>query len=188
MIRCAELSAEVSIYKSGQRACNVADVTEIQQDGVVIKNILSGRLELLKIRNGARDTSAPAPVVTEMPTPPTVRPSADRVDVALPKASLDRYLLNAAELLASALATPHLTVSSDGRPVVDGFELQQIKRGSVIEQIGLRNGDVLTEANGETLDSLPTVMRVFAQAQTATEATLTVMRAGKKLTFAFTVK
>lgn len=188
MIRCTSAGKDTPIFKAGQKACEVAEVAEIRQDAVVVKNLLSGRLELLKIRNAGRSPGAPVPPLAEPIAPPMVRSSADSVNVTLPKASVEHYLLNLSDLLTSALATPHLGVQVNGQRSVDGFELQQIKPGSVIEQLGLKNGDVIAEVNGETLDSLATVMRIFAQVQTSPEASMTVVRAGKKLTFQFRLK
>jgi type II secretory pathway component PulC len=47
---------------------------------------------------------------------------------------------------------------------------------------------VILEVNGETLDSLPTVLRLFGQVQSATQAKLTVLRGSQRMTFVFNTK
>ena len=71
---------------------------------------------------------------------------------------------------------------------MDGFLLGEIKPGSVIDQLGLKNGDVIARVNGEPLDSLPAAIRLATQAQTRGESTMDVLRAGKTLTFTFRTK
>jgi type II secretory pathway component PulC len=44
------------------------------------------------------------------------------------------------------------------------------------------------EVNGKTLDGLPTVMRLFGQAQTTGQVKVTVLRGGQKMTFVLTTK
>jgi len=109
------------------------------------------------------------------------------VDVALPPASVDHYLLNLPDLLSSAQATPHYR-DELGPRTIERFEIGQIKPGSVVEQIGLENGDAILEVNGEKLDSLATVLRLFGQAQATTQARLTVLRGTQRMTFVFNTK
>ena len=113
-----------------------------------------------------------------------MKKSPNNVTVDVPKAAVDHYLLNLSDLLTSALATPHFRSAG----VMDGFQLGEIKAGSVVEQLGLRNGDIITEVNGEALDSLAAVMRLAGQAQNITQAKMLVLRAGKPMTFVFNTK
>jgi type II secretory pathway component PulC len=174
-----------STLQVGANACDIAEIVEIRPDAIVVKNLLTNRLELLELQKTSAPTAVPA--TAEPPAPPVVRASKDVVDVALPKASVDHYLLNLPELLSSAQATPHYR-DELGPRTIEGFEIGQIKPGSVVDQLGLKNGDVILEVNGEKLDSLATVLRLFGQAQATTQARLTVLRGGQRLTFVFNTK
>ena len=110
------------------------------------------------------------------------------VSVDVPKASVDHYLVNLSELLSSAQAMPRFRDTANGQRVIEGFELTQVRPGSVVEQVGLKNGDVIVDVNGQALDSLPTVLRLFGQAQTMGQATVTVLRGSQRMTFVFTTK
>ena len=189
MIRCTYPATDAAalMYRIGQRACDVAEVKDIRQDGVVIRNLVTNRLERLPLHNlGVAPIAAAAVAAT--PPVPVVRKSATGMTVDVPKAAVDHYLLNLTELLTAALATPHFAETASGSRVMDGFQLGEIKAGSVIEQLGLKNGDVITEVNGEKLDSMAAVMRLAGQAQTMTQAKMVVLRAGKPMTFVFNTK
>jgi type II secretory pathway component PulC len=177
-----------SMLEVGAKACDIAEITEIGQDAVVIRNIQLNALETLRLQAAGRPPQVQVANDPQFPAPRIEQPSPDQVNIELPKASVDTYLLNLPELLKSAQATPHYIDGVNGQRAIEGFEIAQIRAGSVVEQIGLRNGDVILEVNGETLDSLPTVLRLFGQVQAATQATLTVLRGSQRMTFVFNTK
>lgn len=183
VIRCPA-AGESAMSRPGQRACAMADVVGVRDRAVLVRNVLSNRLELLTFV-----TSGRAPLAPTAPTAPVAAPvvkkSATGVDVTLSKSAVEHYLVNLPELLTSALATPHMRELPDGTRAMDGFALGEIKPGSVIDQLGLKNGDVIQRVNGEPLDSLAAAIRLAAMAQTRAESTMDVLRAGKVLTFAF---
>jgi hypothetical protein len=177
-----------SMLEVGASACDIAEVTEIRQDAVVIRNSQTSRLETLTLQAAGGSTQVKVANDAQLPAPTIEQPSRDQVNVALPRTSVEAYLLNLPELLKSAQTTPHYTDGVNGQRHIEGFEIAQIRAGSVVEQIGLRNGDVILEVNGETLDSLATVLRLFSQVQAATQATLTVLRGSQRMTFVFNTR
>jgi type II secretory pathway component PulC len=137
----------------------------------------------------AADANAPRPAAEDAPRDPVVvEASRGVVSVDIPKAAVDQYLVNLTDLLASAQAVPRVRAAPGGRQVIDGFELRRVRPGSVIEKVGLKDGDVILEVNGEQLDGLPTVLRLFSQAQTAGQARLTVLRGSERMTFVLNTK
>jgi type II secretory pathway component PulC len=109
--------------------------------------------------------------------------SSDVVTIELPEASVTHYLANLPELLGSARATPRYRHTGFGQQTIEGFEIDQIKTGGVVEQMGLKNGDVILDLNGQPLDSLASVIRLFGQAQGMTQSRLTILRNGQRMTF-----
>lgn len=188
LVRCAypNQRRSGSILEAGATACDLGEIREIRLDGVLVRNLLTNQLEMLRFKGNAAAPAIPAPA--DAAAPLVVRASPDRVDVELPKASVDHYLLNLPELLASAQASPRYTNAPNGQRIIGGFEISQIKEGSVVEKLGLKNGDVILDVNGEKLDSLATVIRLAGQAQTAARATLTVLRGSQRMTFVFNTK
>jgi type II secretory pathway component PulC len=68
---------------------------------------------------------------------------------------------------------------------MSGFEISRIKKEGIIGNLGLRDGDLILEANGHALDSLATVLRLAGEARNARRLELTVLRAGKIVHFIY---
>lgn len=188
LVRCAHPNERRSgsILDVGATACDLGEIREIGLDGVLVRNLLTNQLEMLRFKGNAATPAPPAPA--DAAAPLVAKASPGRVDVELPKASVDHYLLNLPELLASAQANPRYTNAPNGQRIIGGFEISQIKEGSVVEKLGLKNGDVILAVNGEKLDSLATVLRLVGQSQAAAQATLTVLRGSQRMTFVLNVK
>jgi type II secretory pathway component PulC len=190
LIRCTYPAARVGTFGPGERACDLAEVKEIGQDAVIINNLLTNRLERLTFPTtrvlGAAQPPAEArlPADAQVPVPrPVLKESPNLVTVELPESTVRHYLANLPEFLDSALATPRYRDTGNGPQSIEGFEIDRIKPASVVEQMGLKNGDVILELNGQPLDSLASVIRLFGQAQGMTQSRMTVLRNGQRLTF-----
>lgn len=190
LIRCAYPVQRVGTFGPGENACDVAEVQEVRPDAVVIKNLLANRSELLSLQEvkppaatrepaDAKDTARPSPA----PLPPVVRASSNLVTIDVPEASVTHYLANLPDLLGSARATPRYRHTGFGQQTIEGFEIDQVKAAGVVEQMGLKNGDVVLDLNGQPLDSLASVIRLFGQAQGMTQSRMTVLRNGQRMTF-----
>lgn len=181
----------------GERACDVAEVREVREEAVVIRNLLTSRLELLTLPK-AGTSSPPAAPLRHEATVDTERDeiqaavvrsvSPDVITVELKKEMLHRYMSNLPEVLSSALATPRFATGGSGTPAVEGFEMSRIKAGGIADQLGLRDGDVLLEFNGQKLNSLAAVAGLLAQAEGLSGSKMTVLRSGDRITFLFSVK
>jgi type II secretory pathway component PulC len=190
LIRCAYPAQRVRTFGPGENACDVAEVQEVRAGAVVIRNLLANRSELLSLQEAKPPATAPAPPDAKdparpspAPPPPVVRASSDVVTIEVPETSVAHYLANLPELLRSARATPRYRDADFGRRVIEGFEIDQIKAAGVVEQMGLKNGDVVLDLNGQPLDSLESVIRLFGQAQGMTQSKMTVLRNGQRMTF-----
>jgi general secretion pathway protein C len=99
----------------------------------------------------------------------TRRDSGDRIRrlaedrFAVPKAEVEETLRNPANLFSQARILPRY---QDGDMV--GMQVNAIKSGSLFEEIGLQDGDVITELNGISIDSpeqSAKLLREFSDAQ-----------------------
>jgi type II secretory pathway component PulC len=191
LLRCTDSNDTqgTSLFGPGQDACDLVEVREVLQDTVVIRNLATHRLELLTFRRTNASPSEPASTTARpIPAPLVLRKAPNVVTVTLRKDLVDHYLSNPSDLLSSALATPHYRDDGNGRRTIDGFEIGSIKEASVVEQLGLQNGDVVLEFNGDKLDSLASVTRLFGEARVMAQAKMTVLRNGQTMTFVFDVK
>ena len=58
-----------------------------------------------------------------------------------------------------------------------GLEVSSIKPGSILQEVGLADGDIITEANGLALDSPSASAELFREVNDATELSIAVTRA-----------
>ena len=180
LIRCTYPSKKDGVFRPGQKIFEYAEVREIRRDGVVILNLVSNCSEFLTFtKNKPFVTEAPA----QPPAPAILAKARDAVRIELPKDTVSHYLKNLPDLLDSAFAAPRYVDGKAGGRVIEGFEISRIKTAGIAEQLGLRNGDVILDVNGEPLDSLATVMRLLGGIQNVAEAKMTVLRGGQKMSF-----
>jgi type II secretory pathway component PulC len=192
LVRCTypgEQRTRSTFVATGQRACDVAEITEILEDTVVIKNLSTNRLELLVFPAVGAATATPTFPTPEPAAagPDTVEPS-NLITIEVQKDALSRSLANLPELLTSAVATPHFREVGHGQSIVEGFELNSIKEASAVGQLGLQNGDVVLEVNGDKLDSAASILRLLGQAQVMPQAKLMVLRNGQRMTIVVNMK
>jgi general secretion pathway protein C len=83
---------------------------------------------------------------------------------------LEEALRNPAQLFSQARILPKRT--EDGEMM--GLEVNAIKPGSLFEEIGIENGDVITELNGIKINSPEESARIMMEFAEATEFTITV--------------
>lgn len=183
LIRCGDPAGKRGLFFAGQNACGLAEIREIREDGVVLRNLQANRSEFLTFSGEKPPAVAPPPAPA-----PAVASSPDVVAVSLAKDTVDHYLNNLSELLDAASATPRYREMPNGQRAIDGYEIGRMREGSVVGQVGLRNGDVVLDVNGQPLDSLATVLGLVGQIQTMPQATVTVLRNGQRMTFVIKMK
>ncbi len=76
--------------------------------------------------------------------------------------------------------TSLLPVSDEGRVV--GFSLTRLPADSLLTDIGLEPGDVLTEINGSPIDSMATLASLYGRLRGESEIRAVVLRGGSSRT------
>jgi type II secretory pathway component PulC len=82
------------------------------------------------------------------------------------------------ELMANPAA---LATQAAVRATGDGFQLTRVRAGSLPALLGLQRGDVLTEVNGQSLDSVDKVLTMATKLRRASTLEVTLMRSGKQV-------
>jgi len=106
-------------------------------------------------------------------TQPVVAPAAHPHPQTFTRAEIADHMQDLPKLLTGALAVPHQT---NGNP--DGFLIQDIVPGSLYEQAGLMNGDVIRSVNGQEVNSPEKGLALFQELQTTSRLDLEITRAG----------
>jgi type II secretion system protein C len=102
----------------------------------------------------ARDTGTP---------PPETGPQADVLNI-----------------LTQARLSPHISMGSSGKP--DGVAVSNIRPGSVLQNIGLVNGDVIQEVNGKAVANPSDIVDAYKDLKPGSTISVKIRRMGKQVT------
>jgi general secretion pathway protein C len=163
-----------------------ATVRKINRNRVYIER--NGRMEYLEIE-GPSATVMPSVYRNRgsrsynRPTRTKKEPSFSEEDVRsvgdnkflINKEMLDKMLSNYNSILTQARAVPNFV---DGK--ANGFKIFAIRRGSIYQAIGIKNGDVLTRVNGSEINNLEKVLSLFTQLRNESNISLDIVRGRKK--------
>ncbi len=91
-----------------------------------------------------------------------------------------------ASLLTQARVTPNVTAGSSGKP--DGVIINEIQPGSLFENAGLVNGDVIQEVNGRTVTGVADLVSMYRDLKPGTSLSVKVTRSGRQVVLNHTVE
>lgn len=69
---------------------------------------------------------------------------------------------------------PNSKVGEDGQMYVEGFRFSSIKKGSVYEDLGFKIGDVITEVEGEKINSPERALELYNKFETSSRVQMLV--------------
>ncbi len=147
--------------------------------GVRLESVQADRIVIL--RNGVREwvtmkDAEGVPGTIAAPVQPIVRSLPDRQVVD--RRQLQQQM-GRPEFLSQALIVPNPG---------GGFLVREVQSGSLYEKLGLRPGDVIRSANGQVLNSMDEVMRMYQQFGTAERITVDVQRQGRSETLYYDMR
>jgi len=166
------------LYKVGDSVAG-ATIIRIARNAVVLR--VGDRDQVLKkketaMRGGSRTPMA-FPAVPSGPAPgsaPVPRPSA-RPSTGGPAGPAG----DLASLLTQARVTPNVTAGSSGKP--DGVIINEIQPGSLFENVGLVNGDIIQEVNGRTVNGVADLVSMYRELKPGTSLAVKVTRSGRQV-------
>jgi len=96
---------------------------------------------------------------------------------------VEKLLANPRQLMSQARMMP---VTQDGETA--GFRVSRVKAGSLATMIGLKNGDILSEVNGQKLGSIDDAMAMYAKLRRANHLSVVIQRGGAVVTKEISIK
>lgn len=97
---------------------------------------------------------------------------------------LDKHLADIEGL--SRLGRALLHRGPDGN--FDGYRLSAIRRGTIADQLGIKNGDVVHSVNGQPLDSVQGAMNAYQNMMNDSNFSFEVTRRGQKVTLDYQIR
>ena len=177
------------VMVSGSKKQQVFFLDEEVQPGVRLKQVEAaaivvdnrGKMERIELQAGKQLVSAPSNTV-QAPRfqQRTKLPLTNR---RLDKQKLQKQMRNFSTLLSQARVTPHFT---NKKP--DGFMISNIVKGSLYEEIGLINGDIIKKVNGESVTGAEQAMRMYRELQNATFIDVEIERNGSLQQLSYTIQ
>ncbi|MGD0291029.1 MAG: type II secretion system protein GspC [Candidatus Binataceae bacterium] len=101
---------------------------------------------------------------------------------AVERTTINSNMQDMSHLLTEVRALP---VMQNG--ATNGFRLSEIQPGSLFQQIGLQDGDVLTSISGEQLTDPARALRMLSTLQTRSDVTLIVLRNGAPVRLSYSI-
>ncbi|CAB1055954.1 hypothetical protein D1BOALGB6SA_688 [Olavius sp. associated proteobacterium Delta 1] len=175
---------EQNLYRSGD-SIQKAVVKLILREKVVLR--VDGRDEILameeirarkggRARNRSRRLSGGA-------DPRKLPVSSYSRKIKLRGAQIEKALENLGQLMEQANLRPHMV---NGQPA--GISITGIKPNAIFRKMRLRNGDVITGLNGDSIESVEDAVKVVEQLSAGSNIQLQIKRRGREQTLDYTIE
>jgi len=172
---------EQLLYRPGDTIQN-ATVKMVLREKVVLT--VSGRDEVLTQEEpGVTKSGAPGAVRADAGA--AVRPPAAEAvqQVTVSQDQAEQAMSNLGDLLNQATFRPHV---EDGRPA--GISITGIKPNAIFRKLRLRNGDIITGVNGQSIASVDDAMRTFGTLSTDGPIQVQIKRRGQEETLEYKIE
>jgi len=162
--------SEQQVFFIGDRIQPGVILKEVEAEAIVVER--GGKLERISLEQGAKLTVTPMPGAAIAASPGLA--SAQPTSIKMNRAHLQQQLQNFPVLMTQAKAVPHL---ENGKP--KGFAITQIAPGSLYQQAGLQNGDIVLSVNGKQITGAKQAMNMYQTLKSAAAIDLELIRAGQ---------
>jgi general secretion pathway protein C len=174
------------LYHKGDLILPGVALVEVRWDRVVIYR--NGRRETLTLPT-TPPTNVPLPTMTAATETETSQEQDGIRQVAqdsfqIDRLEVDRVMNNLNELFTQARAVPYS--SPDGE--AQGFRLFSIKPQSLVDRIGLKNGDIVQRVNGVEISDPSTAFGLLQELQGYSQVRVDVMRNHQLLTLSYEIQ
>lgn len=102
---------------------------------------------------------------------------------AISRSTVNDNVSHMAQLFTEMRATPNIESGKS-----NGFMLSEIQPGSIFQQIGLHNGDVLTDVSGQPVSDPAKAMQLLSTLDNQSSITLTVIRDGAPIRLSYSIR
>lgn len=175
-----------SLYRLGDDIPDAGKLAEVQKDRIVIDR--HGQRVAVEIPPNLMPPPppAPAPEPEAAPRPMIGYPGVRRMGAnsfTLDRPTLNNSLQNMAQLFTQIRAMPNF---QDGK--TKGFKLSEIQPGSIFQQMGLRDGDVLTTVEGQELSDPSQALMLLNTLRDKESIGISVIRGGRPMQLQYDIR
>jgi general secretion pathway protein C len=151
-----------------------ATVKAIEWDKVILNH--NGKDEILELASKTivAAKSAPGPAAPAAPAAPAsgngIQATGEN-EYLVPRSEVDSALENMSQLFTQIRAVPHF---EGGQSI--GFRLFAIRRGSLFDKIGLKNGDIITSINGSQMNDPSRAVALLQELRDSNDLAVDIIR------------
>jgi general secretion pathway protein C len=171
-----EKKRQQNLYRVGD-PIQTAIVDEIRRGSVILK-VGNGKEILSMDEDPGMALSKADNLVPAKPQPET--PTGK---IMLARKDLNQSMRNINQLMSQIRIRPHF---NRGQP--DGLSVNNIKRQSIFNTMGLRNGDIIQGVNGKKIKTVDDVMSLYQQLNSVSDIDLEIKRRGKPMTMQYQIR
>jgi general secretion pathway protein C len=183
---------EQSLYRMGDEIPDAGKLLGVYKDhAIILHQGRRIRIDMPTDRNGApvampRPFGLPGQIFRRNLRERSGRNGVRQIDpnrYVLDRSTLDSNLNNLPSLFTQMRAIPNL--GPDGQS--HGFKLSEIQPDSIFQQIGLRDGDILTGVGGQSVGDPAKAIQLLNSLRGQNSISLTVMRDGQPMQLQYNV-
>lgn len=181
-------SRELKNLREGEKINNMAEISRIQRQSIVLKNLETGECEYVAAAEEQRRRQTPARGRTQVVSPEQGAQLMQNIrderivnegdSFAIEPSVRDEMLANINEVLTQARAVQ--IRNPDGS---FSFRMTEIVPGSIYSQLGIQNDDIITGINGESISSINELMTLFGRIRDIDRFEIRVQRDGSERNF-----
>lgn len=168
-------------YSIGDRIHD-REVVTIEHERVTLKRP-DGTIEILTMGDGELVTSAGSDPTAEASGEDGVQQAGDNKFV-VSKDTFDKYINDMEGISRMGRALLHR--GPDGE--YDGYRLSAIRRNTLADQLGIKNGDIIHSVNGEPLNSMQAAMGAYNTMRSQSNFCFEISRRGSPMELCYEVR
>ncbi|MEA2626229.1 MAG: ral secretion pathway protein [Candidatus Binatota bacterium] len=170
-----ESDRKQELYRVGDRLQD-RTVSRIEWDHVILKN--GSQEETLKLAEQAGRPGSFAAAAAEEGIQ-----KLGETSFVVDRSEVDQAMENMNQVFTQIRAVPHF---QDGK--ASGFRVFAIRRDSIFDKIGLKNGDVIARINGQELSDPARAMSMIQELRSSTNVSVEVMRNRQPTTLSYEIR
>ncbi len=191
-----EKKREQGVYKVGDEVPGGATVKEVEWDRVILAR--AGGDEILEIEeasaSGSRRGSSSSSTSSRFSSSGRTRAASatkpvkgvevvSDTEYIVEREEVDNALENMSQLFTQIRAVPHFEGGES-----TGFRLFAIRRGSLFDKIGLKNGDIVRSINGQVMNDPTRALALLEELRDSTDLSVSLTRNRKDKSISYTVR
>ncbi|MGD0073072.1 MAG: type II secretion system protein GspC [Candidatus Binataceae bacterium] len=174
-----ERNHQQSLYRLGDEIPDAGTLVAVERKRVLINH--DGELRALEIADDGTQVASRSD--SEGPRPePGIHASSPN-HYAVDRATVDHNLQNMGSLLTQMRALPNV---ENGK--TNGFRLSEIQQGSLFQQMGLQDGDIVKSVAGQTINDPMRAMELLSVLQNQQSISLQVIRNGQPVQINYDIR